>query len=112
MKYFNDRLYDLPENSDREFFKQVLEAPLRNVISQTESSSDLDSIKMLLNPNMSKVGLDCAVSAAFTLEQRRLALEFKEHNTNRTSRSNTVNSSKMTTMFSHLEILFGITNDI
>lgn len=88
-------------------------APLGCVLlPQTESSSDLDSIKMLLNSDMSKVGLESAVSAAFALKQRRLALEFTEYNTNRTARSNTVNSSKMTKMFSHLEILFGITNDI
>lgn len=88
VKFFNDRLYDLLENSDREFFKQALEALLRNVISQTESSSDLESIKMLLNPDISKEGLESAISAAATLKQRRLALDFTEYNTNRTSRSN------------------------
>ncbi|KFZ17361.1 hypothetical protein V501_01763 [Pseudogymnoascus sp. VKM F-4519 (FW-2642)] len=88
VKYFNDRLYDLLENSDRDFFKQALEALLRNVISQTESSSDLDSIKMLLSPDISKEGLESAVSAAATLKQRRLALDFTEYDANRTSRSN------------------------
>ncbi|KFY56586.1 hypothetical protein V496_06682 [Pseudogymnoascus sp. VKM F-4515 (FW-2607)] len=92
VKYFNDRLYDLLENSDREFFKLALEALLRNVISQTESSSDLDSIKMLIDPDISKEGSESGVSAAATLKQRRLALDFTEYNTNRTSRSNTAST--------------------
>jgi Prion-inhibition and propagation len=70
--YFNSRLYKLLELADQEYIHSVMSALLRDIISRSTDSSELNTVKQLLNPTYLPDGQ--AISAAASLKQIRLIL--------------------------------------
>ncbi|KAL8732935.1 MAG: hypothetical protein Q9181_003769 [Wetmoreana brouardii] len=72
--YFNNGLYDLLDVVNQDFVKSALASVLRDIISRSNATSELEIIKQLLgSTNISTSG---AVAAAASLKQIRLVLGF------------------------------------
>ena len=70
--YFNSCLYDLLRITEQDFVRATLSALLRDLVSRTVVSSDLDIIKALLDTNY--ISDSTSIEAAATLKQIRLLL--------------------------------------
>lgn len=70
--YFNNHLYSLLEVSDQDSVKSALGTLLRDIISRSNVSSELDVVKQLLGTT--NVATPSAVASAASLKQIRLTL--------------------------------------
>lgn len=75
--YFNNHLYSLLEASDQDYVKSALGTLLRDIISRSNISSELDLVKQLLGTtNVTTPG---AVASAANLKKMRLTLGLCNH---------------------------------
>ncbi|KAL8727895.1 MAG: hypothetical protein Q9166_005772 [cf. Caloplaca sp. 2 TL-2023] len=70
--YFNNRLNDLLDSVNQEFVKSALGSVLRDIISRSNATSELEAIKQLLSS--SYVSKPAAIASAASLKQIRLVL--------------------------------------
>ncbi|KAL8774236.1 MAG: hypothetical protein Q9209_000987 [Squamulea sp. 1 TL-2023] len=70
--HFNNCLHSLLDNANQEFIKSAQGSVLRDIISRSNVTSELEAIKQLLSP--SYVAAPAAVAAAASLKQIRLVL--------------------------------------
>ncbi|KAI9821205.1 MAG: hypothetical protein M1827_003939 [Pycnora praestabilis] len=96
ISYFNNCLYELFKVADQEFCRGALSTLLRDLVSRSSESSELEVVKQLLHPDQKQhaSSLDSAIAAAATLKQKRLALGLDEHSVY-TRSVGSVNSSPM-----------------
>ncbi|MCJ1401470.1 hypothetical protein MMC11_004684 [Xylographa trunciseda] len=71
--YFNNCLHDLLESAEQDFVRDTLSALLRDLVSRTTVSSDLDIIKALLDA--SYIAESSSIEAAASLKQIRMLLK-------------------------------------
>ena len=72
ISYFNNCLHDLLESAEQDFVRDTLSALLRDLVSRTTVSSDLDIIKALLDT--SYIAESSSIEAAASLKQIRMLL--------------------------------------
>ena len=90
ISYFNNCLHDLLESAEQDFVRNTLSALLRDLVSRTTVSSDLDIIKALLDT--SYIAESSSIEAAASLKQIRMLLGVDKRNDEKTPprpRSNT-----------------------
>ncbi|MCJ1293715.1 hypothetical protein MMC34_005270 [Xylographa carneopallida] len=72
ISYFNNCLHDLLDSAEQDFVRDTLSALLRDLVSRTTVSSDLDIIKALLDT--SYIAESSSIEAAASLKQIRMLL--------------------------------------